>query len=151
MDQRGNPEIGKYGNKFSSTNQPDPELKKAGWAKKLKGRDLVKYILDADFKGEDPELTKRMANFFNVPTENITNEMMMIFSQVVKAIHKGDSIAFSQVMDRAYGKPKEDITFNNIQDGAQIVIQPAAPIEDIPEIKESEDYEDEDRTAISQD
>jgi len=35
--------------------------------------------------------------------------MMLMFRQAEKAVQKGDTRAFDAVMDRAFGKPKQDV------------------------------------------
>lgn len=89
---------------------PSPEQKKAGWAKKKRGQELAKAVLELAFKGmKDSQLKKAAAEYFNVPEEEITVETMLLFRQAEKAIQKADTYAFNSVMDRAHGKPKEKV------------------------------------------
>ncbi len=94
---------------FTKENQPAPELKKEGWAKKKRAQDLVKAILDLQFKGkENSELKAQAAAYFGVPVAEITIEMMIVFRQAEAAIQKGDTQAANFIMDRAFGKPKQE-------------------------------------------
>ncbi len=97
------------GPKYSKENQPSPEAKKAGWAKKRAGKLLSQFILEQGYKGlKDSALRKGMAEYFNVPEDKITVEMMMTFRQIEKAITKADTEAFKAIMDRAHGKPVQE-------------------------------------------
>lgn len=95
---------------FTKDSQPSPEAKKAGWAKRLKGQELAKAVLELAFKGASKsELKKEAALYYNVSESEITVEMMLLFRQAEKAIDKSDTYAFNSIMDRAFGKPKEKI------------------------------------------
>lgn len=102
---------------FGILKQPTPEQKKAGWAKKKRGQELAKAILDMAFKGQDnSQLKKQAAAYFGVKEKNITVEMMLLFRQAEKAIQKADTNAFNAVMDRTFGKPKQEsvVKVNNL-------------------------------------
>lgn len=105
------------GTPFSKENQPAPELKRNGWAKKLHGRELAKAIMNLPFKGQDnSELKKAAAKYYNVPEEEITVEQMMFFRQIEKSIQKADTPAFKVVQERTYGLPKQEV---DIMSGGQ--------------------------------
>lgn len=94
--------------RVSTDSQPSPEAKKAGWAKKLKGQELAKAVLELAFKGTGKgEIKKAAAEYYGITEDEITVEMMLLFRQAEKAIDKSDTYAFNSVMDRAFGKPKE--------------------------------------------
>lgn len=100
----------KDGVPFSKENQPSPESKKAGWAKKKSGQELAKAILELKFYGKTKsQIGKQAAEYFGVPEEEITIEQIMIFRQAEKAIQEGDTQAFKVVLDRAHGAPKQEI------------------------------------------
>lgn len=94
---------------FTKENQPPPEAKKEGWAKKKRGQELAKAVLELAFKGMgNSELKNKAAEYFGVTPDQITVEMMMLFRQAELAIQKADTQAFNAVMDRAFGKPKQE-------------------------------------------
>lgn len=100
----------KDGKHFSSESQPSSEAKKAGWARKLKGQELARAVLELAFKGNvDNDLRKEAAEYYNIEPSEINVEMMLLFRQAQKAIQQSDTSAFSAIMDRAFGKPKEKI------------------------------------------
>jgi hypothetical protein len=99
------------GKKFSKDNQPLPEAKSAGKMKKKKGMELAKAVLDLTFKGmKDSALKKAAAEYYGIDESEITVEMMLLFRQAEKAIQKADTLAFNAIMDRAHGKPKQDLS-----------------------------------------
>lgn len=99
------------GVKFSKENQPSGEAKSAGKMKKKKGMELAKAVLDLSFKGmKNSELKKAAAEYYGIDESEITVEMMLLFRQAEKAIQKADTHAFVALMDRAHGKPKQDMT-----------------------------------------
>ncbi len=152
--------------KFSSENQPTAEAKARGWDKRRKGRNLFRLLLQLPADGSmmvvDPktgqeidqlELTKKRASlYFNVPTKEITVEMLSYMIQVVKSIKDGDTNAFNTIMDNAYGKPKEQIEIDDfkppqivlnygrigMQDNSGATIETGGA-DDVPPIAENED------------
>ncbi len=110
-----NPRAGAAGigvlTRFSADSQPSGENKGKGRLKKYRGRDLLKTILAMDFKGMGPEFKNKLADYYGLDAEEITNEGALILSQLITAIQKGDTFAFNAIMDRAYGKPKELMEF----------------------------------------
>jgi hypothetical protein len=98
---------------FSKKYQPSPEAKKAGWAKKKRAQELVKAVLDLQFKGKaGSRVRKEAADYFGIAASEITVETMLVFRQAQRAIEKSDTPAFNAVMDRAFGKPKEKVEVN---------------------------------------
>jgi hypothetical protein len=96
--------------KFTSTNQPSGEAKRNGLLKRKTGVELARAILQLSFEGaKDSPLKKAAAEYFKIPEKEITVEMMLMFRQAEKAVQKGDTRAFDAVMDRAFGKPKQDV------------------------------------------
>jgi hypothetical protein len=96
--------------KFTSTNQPSGEAKKNGRLKNKTGIELARAILQLSFEGaKDSPLKKAAAEYFKISEQEITVEMMLMFRQAEKAVQKGDTRAFEAVMDRAFGKPKQDL------------------------------------------
>lgn len=93
---------------FTKDRQPSSEARRAGWAKKRKGAELARAILEVAFKGLDNSPVKReAAEYFGIPEAEINVEMMMHFAQARKAIEQGDSHAYDALMRRACGSPKE--------------------------------------------
>jgi hypothetical protein len=99
---------------FGEQKQPSSEAKKAGWARRNRGIELVKNILSLKFKGaKDSDLRKKIAQYFGVPENDITVEDMMIFRQSEKAIKNADTNAFKAIMERGFGAPKQSIDFGD--------------------------------------
>jgi hypothetical protein len=95
---------------FSSTRQPTPQAKSNGLLKKKTGVELARAILQLSFEGaKDSPLKKAASDYFKISEQEITVEMMLMFRQAEKAVQKGDTRAFEAVMDRAFGKPKQDL------------------------------------------
>lgn len=110
------------GKKFSKDYQPSAASKKAGWAKKRKGQELVQAILQEAFKGmKDSKLKQQAAEYFGIAQKNVTVEMMLHFRQAEKAIQKADTQAYSALLDRAFGKPKDKMELTG-KDGRSIQI-----------------------------
>lgn len=110
----------KNAKKFSSSYQPSTKSKKDGKLKKKRAAELVKAILDQPYKGKaDSQMKEEAARYFGIPVKEITNEVMMIFRQLEKAIAKYDTNAFYAIMNRAFGQPpaKTEVTG---QDGGPI-------------------------------
>lgn len=95
-------------NPFSKTNQPSPEAKKAGWAKRLALKELIDFKPGklGDSKTDYAKLT---AIFYGIAKEEVTIKMIMEYRQIERAVLKGDTGAYIAVMDRAIGKPKQAI------------------------------------------
>jgi len=101
------------GTPFTKERQPSPAAKSAGWAKRKRGMELAKAVLNLAFKGKkDSQVKKEASEYFGIPQKDITVEMMLLFRQAEKAIQKGDTQAFRAVMERAFGLPKQDIDMN---------------------------------------
>jgi hypothetical protein len=92
--------------RFNSDRQPNLEGRLRGWMKRRKGKELVRLILEQDYQANE-EIKQEAARLFGVEPEEITNEVMMIFCQIHNSINNKDTAAFANLMDRAYGKPKE--------------------------------------------
>lgn len=97
--------------RFTSDNQPPKENKIKGMLKKKQSIDLAKAILALPFKGPvDGKIKPLLAEYFGIKKDkDITNEMMLFFRQIEKAIQKSDTTAFVAVMDRAHGKPSQQV------------------------------------------
>lgn len=103
---------GSTGERFSSEKQPSGEQKSAGWAKKKVGTELAKLILDLPFKGKlDGVLRKDIASYFGVDENHITNEQVIYFRQIEKAVSKSDTPAAKFVIERAHGSPTQSVDF----------------------------------------
>jgi hypothetical protein len=125
-----NPNFGEFGvpSRWNQFNQPGPEAKKKGWLKRKRSRALVQAMLELAHKGPtEGALRQQAAEYFGVEPEEITNEVMMVMRQIALAIEKGDTTAFTQLMDRAYGKPKEDLTVHSETSTAAVQIEQVSP------------------------
>lgn len=121
---------GNSGKKYSKEYQPSAERKKAGWLKWKRGQDLVKAILTTTFNGvKGSELRKMCSEYYNVPENKITVEMMLLFRQTEKAIQKADTPAFNAIMDRAHGKPSQNINFKDESDPVVIILPNGREVE----------------------
>lgn len=137
----GNPNIREVSRatQFTADNQPDPEAKRRGLMKRMTGRKLIQAILEQEFIGEQPDFRKRVADYFKLDVEDVTNEMMLLFCQIIKAAEKADTQAFEAIMSRAYGKPKEDITITSKDKPVAITFEPINPAEFNIQTTEDED------------
>jgi hypothetical protein len=107
------------GVKFTAENQPSSESKKKGWAKKKAGSDLAKALLGLKYNGPaNSKLKAEIAAAFGVKEDAITVEMMMTLRQVEKSIAKNDTYAFNAIMDRAHGKPKQQMDITPVGNNA---------------------------------
>lgn len=105
------------GRGFDVAGQPSSESKKAGWAKKKSGRDLVIAFFETPFSATTPAAKSKLqkfANAYGLQPEEVTVELMAIHAQVEKAVLNGDTYAFRNLMDRAYGLPKQVITTTKV-------------------------------------
>lgn len=104
---------GKSGNpdkKFTRTNQPSGKRKSAGKLRAKVGQELLQAIFELPFKGaQDGKIKKQIADYFDIPESDITNEMMMDFRQIEKAVSKADTAAYNALKNRLYGLPKQQI------------------------------------------
>lgn len=134
---------------FGRQSQPSGAAKSLGWWKKRQGRKMIKALLQLKFEGDVPDpanpgklipnpIKRQAANYFGVPQELITVEMIMAMRQVGLAVQKGDTQAFDAVWNKAYGKPPA----NEIEDGEDVKpiinITIGKGTEDLPEISEDE-------------
>jgi uncharacterized protein YneR len=140
MDGRANNgDASRFGKSYLPTvwtkeNNPRPEQKRGKYGGKT-GRALIKAVLEAKFQNE--EIKRQAAEYFEVDVDEITNELMIVFAQVGKAVNKQDTFAFDVLMTRAYGKPKDIIVEEDV-DAPQIIVQPIQAQADTPPIGESE-------------
>lgn len=96
-------------NAFTSDNQPPPEAKADGWAK----RKLLKDIAAEVISGEAAEVIKDLAKYFGLDPEALDVETVMHLRQIEKAVKVGDTKAYNAVMDRIKGKAVQQITMND--------------------------------------
>jgi hypothetical protein len=105
----------KDGNGFDKRPQPTPAQKSAGWDKKRRGQELVRLILSLPFKGGDGLLKAKIAEYFGIDENDISIEEMILLKQAEKAIKTGNTRSAELLLDRAYGKPRQesDINYND--------------------------------------
>lgn len=93
---------------FSSTNQPDPAKAKATKAKKRFTRELVKQMLNTKYKFQDSsQIKQQLVAAFGPEVANMTVGEIMTLQQANKAILKGDTFAFQNLLNQAFGLPKQ--------------------------------------------
>lgn len=94
---------------FTKENQPPPEVKKAGWARRKALKELIEFQMCGKLEGSKKDYPALTASFYGIDVKDVTIRMIMEFRQIEKAILKGDTGAFNAVMDRAVGKAKQAI------------------------------------------
>jgi len=95
---------------FSSTNQPDPEKQKATKAKKRVIKETIRALLETQYKfAPDSQLKKQMVAAFGADVLKKPILEVMALQQVQKAILKGDTQAFTALLDRVDGRPVQAI------------------------------------------
>lgn len=100
--------------------QPSPESKKAGWAKRKLAIGIAKALMERGFVGEaGGKLKAAAARYLDLPEEEVTVELMLHFRQIEKAIKKSDTQAYNAFMNRAYGLPKQKMEHSG-EDGGPI-------------------------------
>lgn len=93
--------------------QPSPEALSNAKKLKAKGRELAKAILSLKYKGlANSDLRKQMSDYFEVPEDELTIDMMIDFRQIEKAIGKSDTPAAKFIKESAYGQPKQETDLN---------------------------------------
>jgi hypothetical protein len=101
--------------KFTPENQPSPEAKSEGARRHWALKRLLSLSTGQKFEGSAKDYRDAAARYFQIEPEEVTVKMLMEFRQIEKAILKGDTQAFTAVMDRAFGKPK----IQDLEDGDQ--------------------------------
>lgn len=125
--------------------QPSSESKKAGWAKRRRNRELAQYLLGLQFVGKEG-YKESVAKYFGLSLEEVSemsNEAMIMLKQIGLAIERGDQEAARQLMERAYGKPKEYLKLTDGEDDKPVININVVHLSDnhIP-IKENENDEE---------
>lgn len=126
IKRKGNPnwQKGKSANPkkvFSKDRQPPGKNKSEGKLIKKRGAELAMAVLNLTFKGlaenakgeKTSELKKMAADYFGIPQNKITVELMLHLRQAEKGIKKSDTIAYTALMNRAFGLPKQDLGFTD--------------------------------------
>lgn len=92
---------------FSTENQPSPDAKKEGWAKKRALKQLAESLID----GQSLETSRKIAQKLGLSLDDsdFTFEVILTLRQAIKAMDKGDTSAYNAVMDRMIGKPKQEL------------------------------------------
>lgn len=102
---KGRKDIVKDSVPFSKENQPTPEAKKKGWAKKRLLKDIAESIVSGDMK----DIASKLAKTFGLEVKEIDLATLADLRQLEKAVKTGDTRAYNAVMDRLRGKPKQSI------------------------------------------
>jgi hypothetical protein len=101
---------------FTASNQPDPALKKKGWAKRRALNNLLKIKNPGRLGTNQTDYAQLASDFYGIPKEEITIEVIMHFRQIERAILKADTYAYEAVQKRAYGNPTQPLTGANGKD-----------------------------------
>jgi hypothetical protein len=111
---------------FSADNQPSGELKSEGKKKARLLKDLLSISTSKEFGSEEQNNYRRLTSqYLGIPEEQVDIQMIMHFRQIQRAISKSDTYAYTAVMDRAFGKPKQQTEITG-KDGQ--TLQAVAPI-----------------------
>jgi hypothetical protein len=97
----------KDGVPFTSTNQPSGEIKSAGQQKRKFSRQMLKEMLDMQYKAKAP-IKKELVAAFGPEIEGMTIGQIMGLRQMQKAVNACDSNAFTAVLNQALGQPKQE-------------------------------------------
>lgn len=108
---------GNTGKKFSKDYQPDPKKVSEGLKRHFAIRDMLSIVTGQKFEGSTKVYRDLCAAYLGINAADVTIRMIMDFRQIEKGILKGDTRAYEAIMNRAYGKPREE----------------QAPIVDIPQ------------------
>lgn len=131
---------------FKKGENGDAEAKRKGWMKRMRGRNLLKVILEQKYVGNDA-IRQQASDYFGCDPDDITNEAMMYFMQVLKAINKQDTGAFETVMNRAHGKIRDYGDEDDEQSKDPVInIHPVASVDDL-NIAESEEEIDQNKIS----
>lgn len=96
--------------RFSSSNQPAPGRIKAGKAKVKFTRELLKQMLSMPYKfAADSQIKQQLIKAYGPTIENMSVAEVMSLQQMQKAVLKGDTQAFSTLMDQALGRPVQAV------------------------------------------
>ena len=111
---------------FSSDNQPSGELKSEGKRKARLLKDLLAITVSKKIgTNEEKEWVRLAAKYFQIPEDEIDIQQLLHFRQIQRALTKSDTYAYTAVMDRAFGKPKQQTELTG-KDGE--TMQAIAPI-----------------------
>ena len=111
---------------FSADNQPSCELKSEGKRKATLLKDLLSISTSKQFGPDEQNNYGRLTSeYLGIPEEKVDIQMIMHFRQIQRAISKSDTYAYTAVMDRAFGKPKQQTEITG-KDGQ--TLQAVAPI-----------------------
>ena len=103
---------GNESTQFSKSNQPTPEQKSNGHAKKA----LLKQISEQLLSGDSADDMSVLAKYLGIDVNAIDIETAMHLKQIELAIIEGDTKAYSAVMDRIKGKPLQAIEVKETHD-----------------------------------
>lgn len=118
------------GIRFNSGYQPSPEAKSQGWKEKRHVRELTTAILNVTARFPDTIFQKMRDIYPEIEQEMSVVEMMTLI-QVSRAIKEGDTLAYKSVLDRAFGKPPEELELHqNITPKFKIVIKPKIKLDE---------------------
>lgn len=105
--QRKNLKCGaKDGVPFTKDRQPDPELKKAGWARKNGLKEMMSIVPNPKSSKKLQAQMNQVAKFFNIPITEVTIRLMMDYRMQLEAAHNGNVHAYKVVTERIEGKPR---------------------------------------------
>lgn len=107
-EQRG------FSTRFSSTNQPKPENKKAGHAIARFNREVIRTMMQNPLSIDwESETGKQLINKFGDRVKTTAAGVLMTEAQMIKAMQGGDTYAFNSVTDHGFGRPVQAIAPSN--------------------------------------
>lgn len=124
---------GRDGINFSSTNQPTPAAKANGVLKKKFIRLVLAELLGMQYKFiPNSQIKKQLIAAFGQDVLKMNVGQVMGLQQAQKAILKGDTFAFTQLMNQALGLPtiSAEITGKDGKDLAPLVFLSADKLTD---------------------
>lgn len=111
---------------FSADNQPSAQLKSNGHKRNRFLKDLLAVAVSKEIGTEEEKEYLRLASvYFQIPEDEIELQQLLHFRQIQRALTKSDTYAYTAVMDRAFGKPKQQTELTG-KDGEPLVA--VAPI-----------------------
>lgn len=95
---------------YSKENQPSPKAKSIGRQKAKFKRDAIRELLNLPYKFvPDSPIKKQLVSAFGNAILQMPVGEVMGLQQIQKAILKGDSQAFTAIMNQAFGMPKQEV------------------------------------------
>lgn len=108
----------KAGSNDFKNRQPSSEQKKEGWKKKKFSRTVIRELLESKFE-LTPKLRKKLEKSFG-PLDDKTIGELISMRQIEKAINNADTFATTNLLNQAFGQPKQEV---DVTSGGQPIKQ----------------------------